>query len=112
MTTDYRLVLSCTVLMYHYWTLILVRIITALSGVIMHLRVQWLISLLTKILLNSFKSSSNTVKYYFYGPYPDSATIFDISVKMKCKQTNHRFLTNFATSGGIAQMVLYIIPLK
>ena len=47
-------------------------------------------------------SSSNTVKYYFYGPYPDSATIFDISVKMKCKQTNHRFLTNVATFDDIA----------
>ena len=63
---------------------------------------QWLISRLTKIVLNKFKSSSNTLKYYLYGLYPDSATIFNISVKTKCKQTNPRFLTNVATSGDIA----------
>ena len=31
-----------------------------------------------KILLNKFKLSSNTLKYYLYGPSPDSATIFNI----------------------------------
>jgi hypothetical protein len=49
-----------------------------------------------------FKSSSNTLKYYLYGLYPDSATIFNISVKTKCKQTNPRFLANVATSSNIA----------
>jgi hypothetical protein len=68
--------------------------ITELFGVIAHLRVQWLISQLTKILLNYFKSSLNTLKYYLCDPYPDSATIFNTSVKTKCKQTNPRFLTN------------------
>jgi hypothetical protein len=42
------------------------------------------------------------LKYYLYGLYPDSTTIFNISVKMKCKQTNPRFLTNVTTSGDIA----------
>ena len=42
------------------------------------------------------------MKYYLYGLYPDSTTIFNISVKMKCKQTNPRFLTNVTTSGDIA----------
>jgi len=42
------------------------------------------------------------LKYYLCGPYPDSATIFNISVKTKCKQTNPQFLTNVAMSGDIA----------
>jgi hypothetical protein len=41
------------------------------------------------------------MKYYLYGLYPNSATIFNISVKTKCKQTNPRFLTNVAMSGDI-----------
>jgi hypothetical protein len=34
----------------------------------------------------------------------DSATNFNISVKMKCKQTNPRFLTNVTTSGDVAHV--------
>jgi hypothetical protein len=40
--------------------------------------------------------------------YPDSATIFNISVKTKCKQTNPRFLTNVATSGDIAHANVWL----
>ena len=43
------------------------------------------------------------------GPYPDSTTIFNISVKTKCKQTNPQFLTNVATSGDIAHAMMHTL---
>ena len=51
--------------------------------------------------IDLISSSANTLKYYLYGPYLDSATIFNISVKIKCKQNNPRFLTNVTTSSDI-----------